>query len=246
MLCKGGWSAAILLLSVSSSVTAQEETSVFSKATNESLLWGPYRPNLYFGVRPRLPSSLITGLMWGRVEDFAQIQNNIRYTCEQGDDMEGYGWDIFDPRTGGVQTMHDKGNGIDLETSFIKFDQGWGARIKGTVREDAEGGDSLKTSLWLNLGLEGLGSLEVQDAEIGESLGFDGNVVLNGETNDLSTFKLSILEPEGKNTHPKHIHPSYHTKPLDRTFVHSTQVPAEAVWQSKRKLASNSTAAIVL
>ena len=32
-----------------------------------SLLWGPYRPNLYLGLRPRIPNSLLLGLMWARV-----------------------------------------------------------------------------------------------------------------------------------------------------------------------------------
>jgi mannosyl-oligosaccharide glucosidase len=36
---------------------------------NESLLWGPYRPNLYLGLRPRVPNSLVAGLMWGKLED---------------------------------------------------------------------------------------------------------------------------------------------------------------------------------
>lgn len=34
------------------------------KALNDSLLWGTYRPNLYFGTRPRIPESLLTGIMW--------------------------------------------------------------------------------------------------------------------------------------------------------------------------------------
>ncbi len=46
------------------------------KASNASLLWGPYRPNLYFGVRPRIPKSLLTGLLWARVEDFQSVQNS--------------------------------------------------------------------------------------------------------------------------------------------------------------------------
>jgi hypothetical protein len=31
---------------------------------NESLYWGTYRPNLYFGTGTRSPNSLKTGLMW--------------------------------------------------------------------------------------------------------------------------------------------------------------------------------------
>lgn len=48
-----------------------------SRASNQSLLWGPYRPNLYFGIKPRIPNSLIAGLMWSRVEDFRSVQNSL-------------------------------------------------------------------------------------------------------------------------------------------------------------------------
>lgn len=46
------------------------------RASNDSLLWGPYRPNLYFGVRPRLPKSLIMGLLWAKVDDYQHTQNS--------------------------------------------------------------------------------------------------------------------------------------------------------------------------
>lgn len=42
---------------------------------NQSLFWGPYRPNLYFGVRPRTPKSLLTGLLWVKVDNFQNVQN---------------------------------------------------------------------------------------------------------------------------------------------------------------------------
>lgn len=41
-----------------------------AKTSNESLLWGPYRPNLYFGVKPRIAKSLSTGLLWSKVDDY--------------------------------------------------------------------------------------------------------------------------------------------------------------------------------
>jgi mannosyl-oligosaccharide glucosidase len=43
-----------------------------ARAANTSLLWGPYRPNLYFGVRPRLPKSFMGGLMWANVDGLTQ------------------------------------------------------------------------------------------------------------------------------------------------------------------------------
>lgn len=39
----------------------------------QALLWGPYRPNLYFGLRPRLPQSLMTGLMWFGTQDYQSV-----------------------------------------------------------------------------------------------------------------------------------------------------------------------------
>ena len=51
-----------------------------ARLSNESLLWGPYRPNLYFGVRPRLPKSLTTGLLWAKVDNFESVQNSRLYT----------------------------------------------------------------------------------------------------------------------------------------------------------------------
>ena len=236
------WATIVFLLNALLS-SAQEE-AILSKSANDSLLWGPYRPNLYFGVRPRIPKSLSTGLLWGRVEDYNDVQHKVRFTCEQHEGMAGYGWDAYDPRRGGVQTVRDKGNGIDLETSFVKFDEGrggWGAKVKGTVREDAEPGfgsqgnvgDQLKTSIWFTAGVAGLGSLEVQDLEAAEEHGVAGDVVFNGQTTDLGDFKLTISESAEGNSHPIHNHPSHQSKPLDHTIVHSVQVPEEALWQSK-------------
>lgn len=45
------------------------------RLNNQSLLWGPYKPNLYFGVRPRIPNSLWTGLMWGRIEAYNDVKD---------------------------------------------------------------------------------------------------------------------------------------------------------------------------
>lgn len=51
-------------------------TQETARASNQSLLWGPYRSNLYFGVRPRLPKSLLTGLLWAKVDNYATVQNS--------------------------------------------------------------------------------------------------------------------------------------------------------------------------
>ena len=62
---------------VSGEESAQQVLSDNAKVSNDSLLWGPYRPNLYFGVRPRIPKSLMTGLIWAKVDSFQGVQNSM-------------------------------------------------------------------------------------------------------------------------------------------------------------------------
>ncbi|XMA12151.1 hypothetical protein WAI453_004942 [Rhynchosporium graminicola] len=203
-----------------------------ARKSNESLLWGAYRPNLYFGVRPRIPKSLLGGLMWSRVDNYQDVQNNFRHTCEQGDDMKGYGWDQFDARTGGQQNIYDEGNGINIRTQFVKIPGGsnggsWAVRVRGTVREGAPP-DLKSTVVWYN-SLEGLGSLEVEN-EFDER-GYEGDVTLKGDSAGLGEYKVTVTS--GRGLHPAGSHPSYEEKPLDRTIVHSMQAPEQILWQVK-------------
>ena len=74
--------AAIIALLVAFMATcahADESSAAVTEAgknSDESLFWGPYKPNLYFGVRPRLPKSLTAGLLWARVDNFVDVQNS--------------------------------------------------------------------------------------------------------------------------------------------------------------------------
>ncbi|KAL1960023.1 hypothetical protein VTO42DRAFT_195 [Malbranchea cinnamomea] len=208
------------------------------RTSNRSLLWGPYRSNLYFGVRPRIPRSLLTGLLWAKVEDFQSTQGNFRYTCEQHEGMAGYGWDEYDIREGGQETIYDTGNTLDLTINFIKVPGGthggsWGARIKGRPRPDASG-DQV-TTLIFYVALEGTGNLEVAGEP--DPLGFKSNVRLTGNTEDLGHFTIDITSGPKTNAHPSHSHPSYDDKPLDRTLVSSVTAPSEVLWHGKTGIA---------
>ncbi|KAJ9267077.1 CAZyme family GH63 [Paecilomyces variotii] len=229
----------IYILGLSASgVLATGDASVLinevSKANNQSLLWGPYKSNLYFGVHPRIPKSLVSGLMWAKVDNYATAQDNFRHTCEQHSGMAGYGWDEYDIRKGGRQTIHDAGNTIDITIDFIKVPGGthggsWAARVKGVPREDAP--DAQLTTMVFYTGLEGLGSLEVANEP--DPLGFEGDVKINGMTPDLGDFTIDITAGPDSNEHPYHSHPSYEQKPLDRTMVASLFMPQEFLWQTK-------------
>ncbi|KAI9669822.1 MAG: Processing alpha glucosidase I [Caeruleum heppii] len=219
---------------VSSEGDPSAQINHLARTSNQSLFWGPYRPNLYFGVRPRIPKSLLTGLMWAKVDNFQSVQNNFRHTCEQNDGMAGYGWDEYDARTGGRQTIRDAENNIDIHTDFVKVPGGahggnWAVRIQGVPREDAP--PDLKTAVIFYAGMEGIGSLGVTNDR--DTLGYEESVILEGETPDLGAFSLVVTAGPDSNAHPAMSHPSYVDKPLDRTMVFSAQVPEEALWQAR-------------
>ncbi|KAJ9603376.1 Processing alpha glucosidase I [Cladophialophora chaetospira] len=201
-----------------------------ANASNDTLLWGPYRPNLYFGVRPRLPNSLLTGLLWSNTDNYASAQHNFRHTCEQHEGMAGYGWEEYDARNGGRQVIHDTGNKIDLTIDFVKVPGGqhggsWAAKIKGVPREDAP--PTLVTTLIFYAGMEGLGELAFKNGDEDADA-----VVLHGETGELGAFDISF-EDSSENLLPYKTHPSWDSKPLDKPLLNSMQVPPEAIWQAK-------------
>jgi mannosyl-oligosaccharide glucosidase len=132
--------------------------------SDQSLLWGPYRPNLYFGIRPRLPQSLMTGLIWFSTVNYQSVQSAFpilvrnpstrvltvtlqgsRHECEQDDKLDSYAWIQYDPREGGVQEIKDSQNNVRITTEFLKVPGGnnggsWAARIKGEPMDTCESG----------------------------------------------------------------------------------------------------------
>lgn len=148
--------------------------------------------------------------------------------------MAGYGWDEYDVRTGGQQTIHDAGNNIDITTSFVKIPGGshggnWAVRVKGTPRQDAP--EHLITTVIFYAGMEGFGSLGVRNEP--NTLGIEGSLIMEGATNELGEFTLEITEGPDSNSPPPTVHASAAEKPLDRTLVASLQVPDEGIWQVK-------------
>jgi len=78
-----GLCLAILSLCSRGIAAGQDDSIVNSeigRLNNQSLLWGPYRPNLYFGVRPRIPQSLMAGMMWAKVDNYVDVQNSMSHT----------------------------------------------------------------------------------------------------------------------------------------------------------------------
>ncbi|KAJ2744319.1 Processing alpha glucosidase I, partial [Coemansia pectinata] len=156
------------------------------------LQWGTYRPNLYFGTRPRLPNSLVSGLMWFGLDDQRNWQK-IRHSCELGDNLSEYGYSRHNGRDFGEQTMRDSDQGVEIKSTFIKvpgeLGGSWAVRFTGrTLNEDTQG-----VSLVYYFGLEGNGTLSTSVK--------DDVALVRGRTPDLGKFRIRTV-PAHSNQHP--------------------------------------------
>ncbi|KAK4442081.1 glycoside hydrolase [Podospora aff. communis PSN243] len=183
--------------------------------------WGPYRPNLYFGVRPQVPETFLMGLMWASGESQSRMLSTLRDTCEQDDGMEGYGWTVYDTRMGGSQSFHDTELQVNVITDFLKSKDGsnWAARIVGTPKP---GSSNVKTTVILHAAIE---RADADDSKhlVCEGRGESGSGVhatCQGDIPALDTFEIRVLG-DAKN------------KMLHDTAVKSVQVPEEKIWQAK-------------
>lgn len=145
---------------------------------NASWLWGPYRPAVYLGIRPQIPKSLLMGIMWSNADNPSKIDKSmlptiaivadyfadpvsfaaLRHTCDADNGIAGFGWDFYDARTGGRQTINDTENRVDIVTDFIKSasagpdSQEWQLRVRGLPRPGSA--EHQQTTILFYLGSE--------------------------------------------------------------------------------------------
>ncbi|CAI6338254.1 unnamed protein product [Periconia digitata] len=193
---------------------------------NASLLWGPYRPNLYMGIRPRVPDSLFMGLMWGKL---TANEQDLRHTCDVSDDITHHGWDVYDSRRGGIQSIYDKSSDMMIKTSFVKTSAGpgagnWALRITGNTTGSKSKGQ--KTRMIFYVGKED-GCKECVLEAAASQQGQDGyveTVNIHSEHPELGTAEIRIPRPFDVDGSAK---PGY-------TAVKSLQVPKEkSIWEAK-------------
>lgn len=146
--------------------------------------------------------------------------------------MASYGWDEYDLRHGGVETIRDEGNGLDISVSFVKVHEGdhggnWAARIKGTPRSGAP--DDLQTMIMYYIANEA-GDIDIESTPTG--LNFEGDIAFTGATHELGNYRLVVTG--GKGAHPESDNHLAIERPLDNTVVRSGQLPKEVMWQAKQ------------
>lgn len=99
--------------------------------------WGTYRPGVYFGLKTRDPKSLVAGLMWYFPLRLRPGGDGVRHWCEQGDELETYGWTQHDGSSFGIQKIQD--GPFEIITSLVKRLGGshggdWTARIEVSTK----------------------------------------------------------------------------------------------------------------
>lgn len=208
--------------------------------SDASLLWGAYRSSLYFGVRPRIPRSLLSGLMWYNADSVNGIQK-IRHVYEQGDNMKKANWIYYDPRFGGRQVIDDSDLHVKIIIDFVKSDDGKSWAVK--VRSKPHKGHSRQniTFLWYS-GLEGETSpsffnegersnlIKLDNQK--DATGYDGDVRFMGISEELGAFQLVVTKGPDTNKHPtveELVHPEVDPR---RTHHVSLSVPDDNVWRA--------------
>lgn len=222
-------------------VTAQDSINLddasllienFKELNSDSLKWGPYRSNLYLGIRPRIPDSFMSGLMWFPTNTFEDVKFS-QHECKQNDDMVKFAWDRYDPRFGGREIITDKDSNLTLTIEFVKSEDGenWGLKIKGeTLNEDD------KNSLVFYSSIEESGYLELTSNYISDTVSCvdPRKVEFRGSSSKLGgEFTIEITE-DLKNTHPKQLK-RQSDRNFDPFFTHHLPmtVPIDTVWQAK-------------
>ncbi|KAF2709350.1 glycoside hydrolase family 63 protein [Pleomassaria siparia CBS 279.74] len=220
--------AEALWLNDTTTTTSDSAVPYKLDANTASLLWGPYRPGCYVGIRPRIPSSLTMGVMWG---------DNLRHTIGTNDSIAGWGWTTYDSRTGGSQTIHDVNNTIDITTEFVKKYEGqsagnWALRVRGSPRKDAK--SRLRTTVVFYVGMEKMSQCG-DDCELlswVEKKGQNDRIHVDSaefkiKHPGLGLARISLPNPKGKDNAR-----SSRTSVHNSTAVKAATVEEDMLWQS--------------
>ncbi|KAJ1896914.1 Processing alpha glucosidase I, partial [Coemansia sp. IMI 209127] len=202
------------------------ETNSTRSVLESDLLWGTYRPNLYFGTRPRLPDSLLSGLMWFGLSG-QRSPESIRHSCELGDNLGEYGYARHNGRDFGEQTMLDTDQGVEIKSEFIKVpgENGgsWAARFSGrALTEDPDG-----ISLMYYFGLEGDGAMKMSV--------LDDMLTIKGKTPELGRFNIRIVPAQDNETPqlPEALRKEIGISSINKISGVALMVPKTDVWRAK-------------
>ncbi|XP_060524577.1 mannosyl-oligosaccharide glucosidase [Cylas formicarius] len=198
--------------------------------------WGSYRPGLYLGFKTRDPHSMVTGLMWYFPNRLKPGGDGIRHWCEQGDNLQTYGWLQHDGMHFGVQEIEDVP--FQLNTSFVKRSGGsnggdWTARIHANVlpqyKEVVDKNEEISLIWYAALDTETGGFI----APTNSGTDITG---IRGSTTNLGDFSIKLFRHQGEIQHESFVSvvtPGLHL--LKETVTSSLRLSQEST-DSQRKI----------
>ncbi|SCV71839.1 BQ2448_4533 [Microbotryum intermedium] len=222
---------AVVTLLAASTTKAHWDSGKEAQSSDQSLLWGTYRASLYFGVRARLPASLMYGMMWFGLQDYS-AHRNVRHRCSQDDGLI-YTYTQHDARTAAKQLIKDHMNNVELTTQFLKVPTGekggdWAVRISGKPIDDSK---LARISLFNYFGNDA--SLGFLDLEKPDSEGMVGPVTIRGETPELGSFKITVTNSDSNEAVSEGKYAADFGDKLERTHFLGTTVAPGEVWKAK-------------
>lgn len=204
----------------------------FDKYTEKSLLWAPYRSNCYFGIRPRNvdQSPFMLGIMWFDNSDASGL-SRMRHFVEQGDKLQKYGWEVYDPRVGGREVIIDEANNLNLTIYFTKSHNGenWAVRVKGQPL-DPEKRSTASVVVYFNQNGEDGQSKLAKMADVGA-----GGMNFHGVSKELGEYQLTVRDNFGSYFKDPSL-PTMEVVPgcdSSKTSHMSLTIPDKNVWMAR-------------
>eukprot|EP00904_Undaria_pinnatifida_P001887 jgi/Undpi1/1169/HiC_scaffold_10.g04631.m1 len=174
---------------------------------NASMLWGTYRPGVYFGFKTRtFPVAITGGLMWHGGDGRAGVEA-LRHECSEGDGLGPYGWVEHDGVSYGKQEVVDNRAGVRLVTSMVKpaqlvghdhdVDGDSGVHLASRVEvfpieaeRKVSGSPSRTSTIYLYVGLDHVAAHKEKEQESG------GLVIVDPESKPRRSLLVTGVHPE--------------------------------------------------
>ncbi|KAH8920581.1 glycoside hydrolase family 63 protein [Atractiella rhizophila] len=197
---------------------------------NQTLFWGTWKPNLYFGMKSRTANAVSLGLVWwgaGDVNGFSRI----RHACRQEDQLATYRWTHHDGRNIASQVLVDLHHNVILSTEVLKvpggeFGGSWGVRVRG---KPVDSNYPSRISLVPYTSIEGLGSLELGIPEHDEGL---SSVILEGESPSVGEFTIRIEQGPNNATPNRGNHAAEYGSKLDKFQYMGIKAQEAILWKA--------------
>ena len=108
------------LLDLDAIYSAQGDSNqLYSKLYNDTMEWGTYKPNLFFGIKNRAPSPLTVGMIWAVPGQHGGFAVRHTYQYQSGDGVTAY-FEYHDGWGSCRQIVEDPAANARFEIDFVK------------------------------------------------------------------------------------------------------------------------------